>query len=390
MRAPRRAQRGWQRLAVGGEIDACTWPDAGLHAQHLGRGRPAARPPHRPGSGARGVSDVDALVDVSQERPERQARGEPVDDARHRGASPRGGGRRSARGAPAARRRAAPPTPAETQRTSAKCTSVSTGTPVAAGQRLEGRHRVDERARPRRGARTPGAPEGRPRGDRSRHTARVDNASIADRLDAFASLLELAEANPYTIRAYRRGGGPDPRRRPRRWTSSCAPGACKELRGIGPGIEARLRELLETGQIAELAELERELAPGLVGLGRYLGLTAKRSVEIARALRRPHAGGVPRGRGGRPAARRARRRAEARAQILDGARARGRAAAAARDPPAARPRARGRDRGRARRRAGGRPAPLARLVRAARGGLRRAATRRRCSSASPSCRRSWP
>ena len=58
----------------------------------------------------------------------------------------------------------------------------------------------------------------------------------------------------------------------------------RELRGIGPGIEARLRELVETGDIAELAELERELAPGLVGLGRYLGLSAKRSVEIARAL----------------------------------------------------------------------------------------------------------
>src|SRR5205085_12047297 len=54
--------------------------------------------------------------------------------------------------------------------------------------------------------------------------------------------------------------------------------------GIGPGIEARLRELVETGSIAELAELERELAPDLVGLGRYLGLGAKRSVELARAL----------------------------------------------------------------------------------------------------------
>ena len=61
-------------------------------------------------------------------------------------------------------------------------------------------------------------------------------------------------------------------------------GRARELRGIGPGIEARLRELVETGEIAELAELERELAPDLVGLGRYLGLGAKRSVELARAL----------------------------------------------------------------------------------------------------------
>ena len=58
----------------------------------------------------------------------------------------------------------------------------------------------------------------------------------------------------------------------------------RELRGIGHGIEARLRELVETGQIAELAELERELSPDLVGLGRYLGLSARRSVELARAL----------------------------------------------------------------------------------------------------------
>jgi DNA polymerase (family 10) len=61
-------------------------------------------------------------------------------------------------------------------------------------------------------------------------------------------------------------------------------GRVRALRGIGPGIESRLRELVETGEIAELAELERELSPELVGLGRYLGLGAARSLEIARAL----------------------------------------------------------------------------------------------------------
>ncbi|HET8979012.1 MAG TPA: PHP domain-containing protein, partial [Solirubrobacteraceae bacterium] len=43
-------------------------------------------------------------------------------------------------------------------------------------------------------------------------------------------------------------------------------------------------ELVETGEIAELAELERELAPDLVGLGRYLGLGARRSLLLARSL----------------------------------------------------------------------------------------------------------
>jgi DNA polymerase (family 10) len=111
----------------------------------------------------------------------------------------------------------------------------------------------------------------------------VDNAEIADRLEAFASMLELVDANPYSARAYGRAaetirGAASPVAdlvRSRR---------ARELRGIGPGIETRLRELVETGEIAELTALERELAPDLVGLGRYLGLGARRSVELARAL----------------------------------------------------------------------------------------------------------
>jgi len=111
----------------------------------------------------------------------------------------------------------------------------------------------------------------------------VDNAQIADRLDALAVLLELSEANPYTIRAYRRAADVV-RDAAVPVAGLVTAGRVRQLRGIGPGIEARLRELVETGDIAELAELERELAPGLVGLGRYLGLTARRSIEIARAL----------------------------------------------------------------------------------------------------------
>jgi DNA polymerase (family 10) len=111
----------------------------------------------------------------------------------------------------------------------------------------------------------------------------VDNRRIAERLDAFATLLELAEANPYMARAYRRAAETI-HATPLDVAELVRSGRVRELRGIGPGIETRLRELVETGAIAELAELERELAPALVGLGRYLGLSAKRSVEIARAL----------------------------------------------------------------------------------------------------------
>jgi DNA polymerase (family 10) len=111
----------------------------------------------------------------------------------------------------------------------------------------------------------------------------VDNRQVADRLERFASLLELADANPYTARAYRRAAETI-RATPLPIEELVRTRRVRELRGIGSGIEARLRELLDTGEIAELAELERELAPDLVGLGRYLGLGTKRSVELARAL----------------------------------------------------------------------------------------------------------
>ena len=111
----------------------------------------------------------------------------------------------------------------------------------------------------------------------------VDNREIADRLDALATSLELADGNPYTVRAYRRAsesirGAAVP------VAQLVRSGRARELRGVGAGIEARLGELVETGSIAELAELESEVSPDLVGLGRYLGLGAKRSVDLARAL----------------------------------------------------------------------------------------------------------
>ena len=111
----------------------------------------------------------------------------------------------------------------------------------------------------------------------------MDNPEIADRLDAFAAVLELGDANPYTIRAYRRAAETI-RHTPLPVAPLVRAGRGRELRGIGSGIDARLRELVDTGQIAELAALERDLVPDLVGLCRYLGLSAQRAIDIARAL----------------------------------------------------------------------------------------------------------
>jgi DNA polymerase (family 10) len=112
---------------------------------------------------------------------------------------------------------------------------------------------------------------------------RGDNQRFAERLEAFAVLLDLNGANPYAARAYRRAA--------ETIRETNAPvedlvrsGRVQELRGIGPGVAARLRELVETGSIAELDELEREIQPELIGLGRLLGLGPQRMMELGRAL----------------------------------------------------------------------------------------------------------
>ena len=112
---------------------------------------------------------------------------------------------------------------------------------------------------------------------------KLDNAEIAGRLEAFASLLELAGSGPYTSRAYRRAADLI-RTTPAPIAELVRQGRVRELRGIGPGIERRLRELVETGEIAELQELEREVSPELAGLGRFLGVSVRRMLEIGRVL----------------------------------------------------------------------------------------------------------
>ena len=115
------------------------------------------------------------------------------------------------------------------------------------------------------------------------HRPPLDNAGIADRLDQFAALLELAGAEPYSTRAYRRAADLI-RSTPAPVAELVRQGRARKLQGIGPGIERRLKELVETGDIAELRELERDVSPELVGVGRLLGISVRRMLDIGRVL----------------------------------------------------------------------------------------------------------
>ena len=111
----------------------------------------------------------------------------------------------------------------------------------------------------------------------------LDNATIANALERYASLLDLSGSGYYTVRAYRRAADLiRPLATP--VAQLVRAGNVQTLRGIGPGIGAVLIELVETGEIARARELEGDVEPELVGLGRLLGLGPKRAVEVGRAL----------------------------------------------------------------------------------------------------------
>ena len=112
---------------------------------------------------------------------------------------------------------------------------------------------------------------------------RLTNAEIGEQLDLFAALLDLSGSSFYTSRAYRRAAETI-RETKASVNDLVAEGRVEDLRGIGPGIATRLRELVETGRIVELDELQREVHPELIGLGRFLGVGSKRMVEIGKAL----------------------------------------------------------------------------------------------------------
>jgi DNA polymerase (family X) len=112
---------------------------------------------------------------------------------------------------------------------------------------------------------------------------RPSNGTIADQLALFAALLDVAGASTFSSRAYRRAADVI-REAPVSVADLVRAGRARDLRGIGPGIELRLLELVETGRIAELAELESEIAPDVVGLGQLLGLSTQRTLDIAHAL----------------------------------------------------------------------------------------------------------
>src|SRR5437773_9854433 len=98
----------------------------------------------------------------------------------------------------------------------------------------------------------------------------LDNAAIAQQLEAFAGLLDLSGAGHYTSRAYRRAAETI-RETKAPIAELVAAGRIQELRGIGPGIAGRLDEAVETGPMSAMEEVVCAARPEQGGVRLVLG-----------------------------------------------------------------------------------------------------------------------
>jgi DNA polymerase (family 10) len=104
----------------------------------------------------------------------------------------------------------------------------------------------------------------------------VHNADIAAVFEEIADLLEIDNANPFRIRAYRNAAremqalGRDARELVEQGED------LSELPGIGKELAAKIAEIVHTGHCQALEKLRKQTAPGLPELLKIPGLGPKR------------------------------------------------------------------------------------------------------------------
>jgi DNA polymerase (family 10) len=99
----------------------------------------------------------------------------------------------------------------------------------------------------------------------------VDRQAVARVLDQIASHLELQNENPFKIRAFRMGARTivGVAGEPAQWL---AEGVLDDVPGIGAGIQAVIRDLVQSGRSTMLDELREHVPPGLIEMLRISGL----------------------------------------------------------------------------------------------------------------------
>jgi DNA polymerase (family 10) len=112
----------------------------------------------------------------------------------------------------------------------------------------------------------------------------VVNSDVAAIFNRVADLLEIESANPFRVRAYRNAA---------RIVSGLSKSVSdmiasgeklEELPAIGKDLAGKIREVVETGTLSQLQELEAEIPPGLGDVMKIPGLGAKRVAVLYHEL----------------------------------------------------------------------------------------------------------
>jgi DNA polymerase (family 10) len=112
----------------------------------------------------------------------------------------------------------------------------------------------------------------------------LSNAEIADRLSSLAQMLTVEKANPYKVRAYRRaaavirGLGESIEELVR------SEADLRVYAGIGEGISAAIREIVQTGTLKSLENFRSTASPELVGLTGHPRLDPQRVLRVYKKL----------------------------------------------------------------------------------------------------------
>ena len=107
----------------------------------------------------------------------------------------------------------------------------------------------------------------------------MDKHDAAEALRFYATLLELTEETPFRARAYA-GAARSLETLEEPWEELARSGRISEIRGIGKGLTAALKQFAETQTLPELDELRAQVPDGVLDLLRLPGLGTKK----ARAL----------------------------------------------------------------------------------------------------------
>ena len=112
----------------------------------------------------------------------------------------------------------------------------------------------------------------------------VRNAEIAEILDRMADLLEIQGANPFRVRAYRNASVTVAGLGRSLADMLAVSEDLSKLPDIGKDLAGKIREIVNTGRLAALEDLEKDVPAGLVELTRLPGLGPKRVKSLHESL----------------------------------------------------------------------------------------------------------